>query len=209
MRNKYIYVSALLVFVVLATLIITKEVGAVSGGKIWGNDIWNTFLEQMPGGGPYLTSSDNRLLQFYPVEQWEIDVCTRGVTSMMNKPKKDTGTAVDSTRTSYTGIAVAISASKYTYVSINETVYNIEWYVLPQDAPIKYSIYLNTSKGQKYYIPDYNGTVADPYVSSSKSIASYYAENYTSVGIEYLVNGSGKKEYLETEIIQDDTASYE
>jgi hypothetical protein len=211
-EEKYMQ-NKVAIYTLTCTIIMLLSVNMVLAEMTPWNEYWqnfgDTFLENVPlFGGPYLHADrDARLLQFYPVEQWEIEVCTRDITSMMGNNENGYAHA-PSTNLLYEGIAVAISASRYDYKFMNTTLYNIEWYVLPDDRKITYSIYLKTAGGVKFYIPNYINILAEPREASSSYIPEYYEKNYTYVGIDYIINNSVKTEYLEAVIVYDDKASY-
>ena len=128
--------------------------------------------------------------EFYPISQWEFDVCTAGVTSDLAS-HDTTGDLGDSTdiKDLYGPLTAAINAQKYVYQVNNSimTLYEIAWYVQPKPKTqeIKYTIYLKTDSGQKYYPSGLKDLVADPIQGDTGDYLAYLnSSDYTEVGIE-------------------------
>jgi hypothetical protein len=140
---------------------------------------------------------------FYPVKEWEMEVCIAGVTSDLGA-QASSGTFGASTDVSliYGPLTATITAQKYSY-SKNESLYEIGWYVQPRDAEVSYSIYLMTKNKKKYYIIE--NLPADTAQGDSGFYAEYLDKEFITA---YLVQTSAcrgkvciEKPILDTPII--------
>ena len=173
-------------------------------------DFGDTFLENIPVfGGDYLHAHrDTTLMSFYPVEDWEIQVCSRDISEQ--KTKSDSASTIEP-QLWYDDVTVALSASKYSYSS-NNTLYYFDWYIqsyrtLESGDTIKYSLYLKDATGTKFYPDSYKNVLLDPFQGSTGAFSNYYALNYTIVGIEYQQSHKDM-EHVETKIVYDDAVKY-
>jgi hypothetical protein len=203
MRNRHVFyvLASLLLVVIFIVIIADARADAEESWKRWGIDLKNSLLESVP-----LISrlSDRTFVQlnFYPVEDWELEVCTRDI-SMNNRPKNNVEQA-NSMQLWYTGTAIALAGTKHKYTATNDTLYTLEWYVVPESKAITYSVYLNNSLGKPVYIS--RNIEAEPRIGSGDSFSDYYTTDYTYLGIIYTVeveNGENTMKYMESEIVND------
>jgi hypothetical protein len=127
---------------------------------------------------------------FYPISQWEFDVCSSKVTDDLSSSSfaGQMGDSMD-IKDLYGPITAAINGKKVIYQVNNsqQTLYEISWYVQPKPytQDIKYSIYLMSDNGQKYYPNSLKGLTADPAQGATGDYTAYLEESgYTEVGIE-------------------------
>lgn len=127
---------------------------------------------------------------FYPISQWEFDICTAGVTSDLTAQGLDSQLG-DSTdiKDLYGPITAAINAKKYVYQvnGTSMTLYEISWYVQPRPntGEIKYSVYMKTNTGDKFYPQGLKDLISDPAQGATGDFISYLNESgYVEAGIE-------------------------
>ncbi|MGV8171421.1 MAG: hypothetical protein ACP5OA_01880 [Candidatus Woesearchaeota archaeon] len=208
MRNKYVLYAFLALLVIVISIIVITNVSAADNDeswKIWRVDMKNSFLESIPVVAS-LSDRNTVLMNFYPVEDWEVEVCTRDVSSMTDRSETNYGQEYSLL---YNGMAIAVAGTKYKYTYVNDTIYNIEWYVMPEDKDITYSVYLNTSAGQVFYISQ--NAEAKVRTGSGASFSNTYAIDYKYVGVIYTIKNEHNvkiTKYIESEIVIDNEASY-
>ena len=157
---------------------------SVNAAVEWDTFFEDNFMRTIPGIGPFIAESPDRtLMQFYPVENWEIEVCSREVTSM--KKRSDNNNNLDTPRIWYDGASIAIAGSYYKYSATNEVLYNADWYVQPRDRNIKYSIYLKSlQSGEKLFLKEYSNITTGAQASIG-AISKVYNVTYDIIGIQY------------------------
>lgn len=134
---------------------------------------------------------------FYPVESWEIDLCTRRLQKY--KSVNDNEIILEGFGNVYK-TAVNIAGYKKV-IDENETLYDISWYIQPATGEIKYSIYLWSNKHGKYYIPKsrdkyYKDEVSDYMQGSTGSFTQYLNKNFTHLKLEYKQRGEELNEFV-------------
>ncbi len=211
MQNKYCFnnntlVYSLVIFLVLLISISFVSAEITSGIQFW-KDFKYNFVESVPiWNGLNKDKAKDNMMLFYPVEDWEVEVCSRDLTSSTADHKKSATLGNFDMRFSST--TVALMASKYSYVISNDVVYNLEWYVQSIDKQVVYSVYLINSTN-KFNIPGYKDVTLEPMSNSEKVFSNTYLSNYTKLLIEYHDVDSSDIKTIETEIVDDDKAAYE
>ncbi len=131
-------------------------------------------------GGP--STSDKVQGWFYQLEPWEVEVCSSHVTTDLRR-KDPTGFDASTSLDNIYGDTATILAQKRVY-AINETMYELNWYVQPKAATITYAIYVIDADGTIDYVLE-SGTadVTQGDVGFIQPFTS--AANYTTAVIEY------------------------
>jgi hypothetical protein len=208
------YMKIKLVLMICILLISLNLVSAeVNWENQWTSYWQNDFRRSVPVVGfLFANSPETTMMLFYPVESWEVKVCTQHVTTEKAKGKYS-GRLPSDTKVWFNGSTVAVSASKYKYGTTNTTLYSMEWYVIPLQNNMKYTVYLKESNGDKYVLPGYKDVSVNLEGASGLDY-SYYEANYTKIGISYTILDSygeliGESKILEADIVLDTEAVYE
>ena len=211
-RFNFLFKFRLICYLIIFTLVLLLSIISVSAEITSGEQFWKetkyNFAENSPIYGAYYDNPNNsHMMLFYPVEDWEIEVCTRDLTSSTSGNKNNPSTnSLYSMKFSST--TIALTASKYAYESLQETLYNLEWYIQSIDTEVIYSIYLTDSTNTKFYIQEYTDISVPPMGRSVKVFSNYYPVNYTTLVIEYHNADSVYNSTMKTEIVSDNKAKY-
>lgn len=210
-RANKLYIIMLILGILFLLIIISKPTLAEninSGFEFWKSFKYN-FAENVPVWNVLNddTSEGSNMMLFYPLEDWEIQVCSRGLTSAT-----DTNKVVHSSKNPFniklSSVTTALAASKYSYISSQDIIYNLEWYIQSIDNELIYSVYLIDSKGNRFNIDDYTDVSLAPMTSSTKVLPVLYSVNYTVLAMEYHLIDSSDIQIIKTEIIDDTKAKY-
>lgn len=205
MRKRHrVIIYLLFVFLLVST---SSVLAATTSSSVWWDSTKYNFASNIPIFGAYVKEDSSTMMLFYPVQDWEIEVCTRDITSSTENHKKGASqNNIFDMRLSTT--TVALVASKYNYTSSDEILYNLEWYIQPIDNETIYSIYLVDGSNNKFYLQDYYEISVAVMEISTKILPVYYNIDYKYLGIEYHRIDSLVNSTLVTEIVDENKASY-
>ncbi|MGV8086450.1 MAG: hypothetical protein ACP5N1_02355 [Candidatus Woesearchaeota archaeon] len=208
MLNRHNAMIVYLLFIILMLVSTSLVSAATTSSSEWWDSTKYNFASNIPVFGAYINEDSSTMMLFYPVKNWEIEVCTRDLTSSTANHKKGASqNNIFDMRLSTT--TVALVASKYNYNSSDEILYNLEWYIQPIDNETIYSIYLVDSSNNKFYLPDYSDKSVAVMEISTKTLPVYYTIDYTYLGIEYHRIDSLINSTLVTEIVDENKAEYD
>jgi len=138
---------------------------------------------------------------FYTVVPWEIQACQAGVTSDL-QPQDPSGFAGSQTSLeNIYGLTITLNIYKTVY-SANESLYEMSWYVQPQNNAITYTIYFKTTDGVRQDISTLKNLNADPAQGDAGYYTFYSDQNYTKAFIE---SGTPKTVIFKTVVVQKTT----
>jgi hypothetical protein len=190
MDKKYFIFITISILLLSISSIDTAYAASLYGWSNLLGPVANQAFNTLTLGYGKIAYEDYKEGVFYPVAQWEIDVCVSKVTSDLQVGNV-AGQLGDSTdlKDIYGPVTAAINAQKYSY-KINEsakTLYQVGYYIQPRIGypSIKYSIYLVGPSAKKYYPPQYANQTADPMQGATGNFIQYLnSTEYNRAGIE-------------------------
>jgi hypothetical protein len=182
---------------ILMLVVFISSVSAYDPNKPLEN-ILSPIGDQIISYLPFGQSGDGGVYNlFYPVQQWEIDVCSNGLTSEFKSKSAGGDTYYQGYANIYAPITSTLNAAKIIYDE-NETLYEVSWYIQPKSSELKYSLYFLTASNTKKYLPKPGGgemkdVTSDPAQGDAGYYAEYLTEKYVRIVLDY---GSGKVDML-------------